>query len=99
MKNMTTIIRLKAYSPATPLSVGPTNNKYANSLLYSNLILNKIPYIISDTMMIEKRFKIKAIGELYKEKIRIPVVPNINDEPSGVSGNRTFSGVLKPLFS
>ena len=49
MKNMTTIIRLKAYSPATPLSVGPTNNKYANSLLYSNLILNKILYIISDT--------------------------------------------------
>ena len=96
---MTTIIRLKAYSPATPLNVGTTNNRYASSLLYLNLILNKIPYIISDTMMIEQRFKIKAIGELYKEKIRIPVVPNINEDPSGVSGNKTFSGGLNPLFS
>ena len=96
---MTTIIRLKAYSPATPLNVGPTNNKYASSLLYLNLILNKILYIIIDTMMIEQRFKIKAIGELYKEKIRIPVVPHINEDPSGVSGNKTFSGVLNPLFS
>ena len=64
MKNMTTIIRLKAYSPATPLSVGPTNNKYANSLLYSNLILNKILYIISDTMMIHQEYQ---VTELFQE--------------------------------
>ena len=79
-------------SMETPLTQGPDSIKNPNSRFIEKFILLIIVKTEKQINIIAIILIINVTGELYNEKIKIPIVPSIKETFSGVSSFKICSG-------